>query len=59
MKKSKALQTSKAKRIQCHQISFATNAKGTSLCGKHKRKGEKEGNKKDQQKTNPKQLRKC
>ena len=42
MKKSKALQTSKPKRIQCHQTSFATYAKRTSLCGKHKRKGKKE-----------------
>ena len=42
MKKSKALQTRKAKRIQCHQTSFATYAKRTSLCGKHKRKGKKE-----------------
>ena len=30
MEKSKSLQTSKAKRIQHHQTSFATNAKGHS-----------------------------
>ena len=36
MEKSKALQTSKAKRIQHHQTSFATNANGTSLGGKQK-----------------------
>ena len=36
MEKSKALQISKAKRIQHHQTSFTTNAKGTSLGGKEK-----------------------
>ena len=41
----------KAKRIQHHQTSSTTNAKGTSLSGKHKRT-------KGPTKTNPKQLRK-
>ena len=41
----------KAKRIQHHQTSFTTNAKETSLSGKHKRR-------KRPTKTNPKQLRK-
>ena len=41
----------KAKRIQHHQTSSTTNAKGTSLSGKHKRR-------KGPTKTNPKQLRK-
>ena len=41
----------KAKRIQHHQNSFTTNAKETSLGGKHKRR-------KRPTKTNPKQLRK-
>ena len=41
----------KAKRIQHHQTSFTTNAKGTALSGKHKRR-------KGPTKTNPKQLRK-
>ena len=63
MKKSKALQTRKAKRIQCHQTSFAANAKGTSLCGKHKRKGrkgreEKRPTKKNKHKTIKKMLTK-
>ena len=51
IEKSKALQVGKAKRIQQHQTSFATNAKGTSLGGKHKRR-------KRATETNPKQLRK-
>ena len=38
MEKSKAFQTSKVKRIQHHQTSFITNAKGTSLGKKHKRR---------------------
>ena len=38
MEKSKAFQTSKVKRIQHHQTSFTTYAKGTSLGRKHKRK---------------------
>ena len=41
----------KVKRIQHHQASFTTSAKGTSLSGKHKRR-------KRPAKTNPKQLRK-
>ena len=41
----------KAKRIQHHKTSFTTNAKETSLSGKHKRR-------KRPTKTNPKQLRK-
>ena len=41
----------KAKRIQNHQTSSTTNAKGTSLSEKHKRR-------KGPTKTNPKQLRK-
>ena len=49
--KSKALQISKFKRIQHGQTSSTTNAKGTSLSGKHKRR-------KGPTKTNPKQLRK-
>ena len=56
--KSKALRTNKAKRIQHHQTSSTTNAKGTSLSGKYKRrkgptkterkkeKGRKEGERK-------------
>ena len=38
MEKLKPLQTTKAKRIQHHQTSFTTNAKGTSLGRKHKRR---------------------
>ena len=49
--KSKALWTSKAKRIQHHETSFTPNAKGTSLSGEHKRR-------KGPTKTKPKQLRK-
>ena len=54
MEIKKAFQTRQAKvnRIQHHQTSFTTNAKGTSLGRKHKRR------KKDLQKRNPKQLRK-
>ena len=51
MEKLKPLQTIKAKRIQHHQTSSTTNAKGTSLSGKHKRR-------KGPTNTNPKQLRK-
>ena len=58
MKKSKALQTSKAKRIQCHQTSFATNAKGTSLCGKHKRKWKKGRKEKRPTQNKPKTIKK-
>ena len=47
----KPLQTAKVKRIQHHQTSFTTNAKGTSLGRKHKRR-------KTPTITNPKQLRK-
>ena len=36
MEKSKAVQTSKVKRIQHHQTSFTRNAKGTSLGRKQK-----------------------
>ena len=35
----KLYREAKAKRIQHHQTSSTTNAKGTSLSGKHKRKG--------------------
>ena len=38
MEKSKAFQTSQVKRIQHHQTSFTTNAQGTSLGRKHKRR---------------------
>ena len=38
MEKLKPLQTRKAKRIQHHQTTFTTNAKGTSLGRKHKRR---------------------
>ena len=38
MEKSKAVQTSKVKRIQHHQTSFTTNKKGTSLGRKHKKR---------------------
>ena len=38
MEKSKAFQISKFERIQHHQTSFTTNAKGTSLGRKHKRR---------------------
>ena len=41
----------KDKKIQHHETSFTTNAKGTPLGGKHKRR-------KGSTKTNPKQLRK-
>ena len=47
----KSLQIRKAKRIQHHQTSSTTNAKGTSLSGKHKRR-------KGPTKSNPKQLTK-
>ena len=47
----KTFSQAKAKRIQHHQTSSTTNAKGTSLSGKHKRR-------KGPTKTNPKQLRK-
>ena len=47
----KLYRQAKAKRIQHHQTSCTTNAKGTSLSGKHKRR-------KEPTKTNPKQLRK-
>ena len=51
MENQKLYKQAKAKRIQHHQTSSTTNAKGTSLSGKHKwRKGPT--------KTNPKQLRK-
>ena len=46
----KLYRQAKATRIQHHQTSFTTNAKGTSLDGKHKRKRPT--------KTNPNQLRK-
>ena len=49
--KSKLYRQAKAKRIQYHQTSSTTNAKGTFLSGKHKRR-------KGPTKTNPKQLRK-
>ena len=48
--KLQPLQTRTAKRIQHHQTSFTTNAKGTSLGRKHKRR-------KTPTKANPKQLR--
>ena len=38
MKNSKVLQTAKVKRIQHHKTSFTTNAKGTSLGKKHKKR---------------------
>ena len=38
MEKSRAFQTSKVKRIQHHQTSFTTYAKGASLGRKHKRR---------------------
>ena len=38
MEKSKAVQTSKVKRIQHHQTSLTTNARGTFLDRKHKRR---------------------
>ena len=38
MEKSKASSQAKVKRIQHHQTSFTTNAKGNSLGRKHKRK---------------------
>ena len=47
----KLFRQAKAKRIQHHQTSFTTNAKETSLGGKHKRR-------KRPTLTNPKQLRK-
>ena len=47
----KLYRQAKAERIQYHQTSSTTNAKGTSLSGKHKRR-------KGPTKTTPKQLRK-
>ena len=47
----KLYRQAKAKRVQHHQTSFTTNAKQTSLGGRHKRR-------KRPTKTNPKQLRK-
>ena len=47
----KLYRQAKAKRIQHHKTNFPTNAKGTSLSGKHKRR-------KRPTKTNTKQLRK-
>ena len=47
----KLYRQAKAKRIQHHQTSSTTNAKGTSLSGKHNRR-------KGPTKANPKQLRK-
>ena len=47
----KLYRQAKAKRIQDDQTRTTTNAKGTSLSGKHKRR-------KGPTKTNPKQLRK-
>ena len=47
----KLYRQAEAKRIQHHQTSSTTNAKGTPLSGKHKRR-------KGPTKTNPKQLRK-
>ena len=38
MEKSKAFQTSKVKRSQYHQTNVTTDAKGTSLGRKHKRR---------------------
>ena len=46
----KLYRQAKAKSIQHHQTSSTTNAKGTSLSGKHKRR-------KGRTKTNPEQLR--
>ena len=46
--RAKALIASRSKGIQEHQISFTTNAKGTSISRKHKRR-------KRPTKTNPKQ----
>ena len=40
MEKSKLYRQAKAKRVQHHQTSSTTNAKGTSLSGKHKRRKE-------------------
>ena len=40
----KLYRQAKAKRIQHHQTSSTTNAKGTSLSGKHKRKGPTKAN---------------
>ena len=37
-KKKKLFRQAKAKRVQHHQICFTTNAKGTCLGGKHKRR---------------------
>ena len=48
----------KAKRIQHHQIFFTTNAKGTSLGGKHKRRELKRKGRNKAYKANPKQLTK-
>ena len=49
--KIKFFRQAKVKRIQHHQTSFTTNAKGTSL-------GRKHNTRKNLQKINPKQLRK-
>jgi len=52
MEKSKSYRQAKVKRIQQHQTNFTTNANGTSLVRKHKKR-------KRSTKTNTKKLRKC
>ena len=52
MEKSKVYRQAKAKRIQHHQTSSTTNAKGTSLSVKNKRR-------KGPTKTNSRQLEHC
>ena len=54
MGKSKASQPTKAKRIQHHETTSATNAKGTSLGEKHKRRRQKRKGRIKTHKTDPK-----
>ena len=50
----KFFREAKAERIQHHQTRFTTNAKGTSLGGKHKRRELKRKGRKKPYKANPK-----
>ena len=54
----KLYRQAKAKRIQHHQTSFTTNAKGTSLGGKHKRREQKRKGRKRTYKNKPKTIKK-
>ena len=56
MEKSKDFQTAKVKRIQHHQTSLTTNAKGPSLGRKHKRRKRPTENKQKTIKTDSNQF---